>query len=340
MRVNEAVEITKGHLLASPLIREFERISTKIAHIQKGDLFIANNAIEASMATNAGAYGVICEKPCEPNDKESAWIEVDNIKDAIIRIIRYKLLARNIALVSLSPVQEAIAKNIIHDERVAFFSSDLRGLLELLNDTNIKFIVTSNEEILALSFEIINSSKPIKNPFLMLSHTLFDSTIFYKSAHYRLNLPMLFLNDLGSVVNLCEQKSFSFDIANFKHIPFFKPNFLNALGKLIEYGQASKVAIAEDNIEQFKKYMAYIANNATWGKILFLVPTIYVDLFSEVAQTYAYESEEELCEHIRNENFNFALILGIDDDSLVDALKATHKPLLEPSLFAGLFDEQ
>ena len=130
------------------------------------------------------------------------------------------------------------------------------AFIELLNNEQISFIFTHNEHILEISFEVIQAHKPKERPFLIISHTLFDSTIFYQSTHYRINLPKLFLNDLGAVVNLCENKGIEYSLNHFKHIPFFKPNFLNAFGKVIDYGQAAKVAIAEEDIEQFKKYMA------------------------------------------------------------------------------------
>ena len=129
-------------------------------------------------------------------------------------------------------------------------------------------------------------------------------------------------------------------MSRFKHIPYFKPNFLNAFGKVIEYGQASKVAIAEEDIEQFKKYMAYIANNAAWGKFLFLVPLVYLELFNQIAQTFAYSTQEELCEYIRTQNFNFALVLGINDDTLTNALNTNHKQIQEPDLFSNLWEKE
>ncbi|TLD81058.1 hypothetical protein LS68_006230 [Helicobacter sp. MIT 05-5293] len=337
MKINEAVEITKGNLLTSPSIASFSRIILDINHIQKGDLFLAFNPEEIPLAIESGAYGIIsCSS--QPLDQEIAWIVVQDMSDCLTRLIRYKLLAKNITLVSLSPIEEAIAKEIIIDHKVAFFDGDLRAFLEFLNQDQLTFIVVHHQDILDLSFEVLNAHKPKNRPFLILTHNLFDATIFYASTHYRINLPSLFLGELSAVLTLCESKSIAVDINKFKHISYFKPNFLNAYGKLIDFGQASKVAIAEEDIEQFKRYMAYIANNATWGKILFLVPIVYVDLFSQIAQTHAYSNEKELCDYLHKENFNFALVLGINDAKLVDALTIFSKPTDEPNLFSGLWD--
>lgn len=340
MRVNEVAEITQGKLLNSPSIAEFSRIICYVEQIQRGDLFIANDSTQIPKAIESGAYGIIYDNPkMEITDSEIAWILVENIADSLIRLIRYKLLAKNVTTISLSPIEEAIAKEIIDDSLVKFSSHSLEDIIELLND-EVSFIITHNQNVLDISFEVISSSVPSQRPFLLLSHTLFDSTIFYKSTHYRINLPKIFFNELSSVLSLCENRQISHDMSRFKHIPYFKPNFLNAFGKVIEYGQAAKVAIAEEDIEQFKKYMAYIANNAAWGKFLFLVPLVYLELFNQIAQTFAYSTQEELCEYIRTQNFNFALVLGINDDTLTDALNTNHKQIKEPDLFSGLWEQE
>ncbi|WP_295701807.1 hypothetical protein [Helicobacter mastomyrinus] len=345
MRVNEVVEITKGVLLNTPSIAMFSRIICHLEKIEKGDLYIALDeeatSYHITQAIQAGAYGVICEKNIKIDDEEIAYIQVENIQDCLMRLIRYKLLVKNVALIdSLSIIEESIAKNIIDDEKVCFFEGDLSLFVESLNNETISLVITHNKQITDLGFNILQVSKPKERPFLVLSHTLFDSTILYEGTHCRINLPKLFFNELSAVLHLCQQENISYSLQHFRQIPFFKPNFLNAFGKIIEYGQASKVAIAEEDIEHFKRYMAYIANNAAWGKILFLVPQVYLELFNQIAQTRSYATQEQLCEHIHRENFNFALVLGINDDTLVDALNNNYKPFIEPDLFSGVWNEE
>ena len=366
MKIQEIVEIVRGELRSSPSISSVSHFTHQAARVQRGDLFIAlephHNPQSIAQAIEAGAYGIIFEGECEMTDSEIAWIRVESLQECLIRLIRYKLLAQNITTIALNPIQEAIAREIITDKRAIFASHtprhtletlhaihdeshtyaqkclDLAKALELLNSDEASLLLTHDESILGISFEMLEPCAPKESPFLILSHTLFDSTIFYQSLHYRLNLPKMFLNDLAIVLSLCHSRELEHDLSHFKHIAHFKPNFLNAQGRVIEYGQASKVAIAEPDIECFKRYMAYIANNAAWGRFLFLVPQVYVELFSQIAQAFAYESEEELCERIKGENFNFALVLGIDDETLVHALNSCQKQPIEPSLFADLWD--
>lgn len=342
MRVNEVVEITKGALLNTPSISSLSRIICDVEQVRQGDLFIALDDSLVAQAVESGAYGIICNANVKVSDDEIAWIVVDDLQECLMRLIRYKLLARNITTIALSSIEDAIAREIVSDDRARFTTTSnvlkdsLCEVIELLNEEQVAFIFTRNEKILSLSFEVAQSHQSKEKSFSILSHTLFDTTIFYKSAYYRINLPKLFLNELNAVLSVCENKQIAYAINQFKHITFFKPNFLNAFGKLVEFGQASKVAIAEEDIEQFKKYMAYIANNATWGKFLFLVPPIYLELFNQIAQTFAYESQEELCKYLHNENYNFALVLGISDEVLVNALENHQKRIVEPDLFSNL----
>ncbi len=341
MRVNEVVEITKGTLLNTPHISMFSRIICHIEQVEKGDLFVIQRADSRHIAraVEAGAYGILCEEKMDINDEDVAYIVVENVQESLMRLIRYHLLARDIAIISLTPIEISIARSVVNDETVGICDENLMQFIELLNDERLALVLTCNTQILEIGFNVVNADKPKDKPFLVLSHTLFDSTILYNGVHYRINLPKLFFNELSTVLMVCETHKIKYSLEHFKHIPFFKPNFLNSFGDIIDYGQASKVAIAEEDIERFKRYMAYIANNATWGKTLFIVPHLYFELFNQITKTFAYNTQEELCEHIYRENFNFALILGINDDTLVYALNTNRKQVLEPDLFSSLCDD-
>lgn len=338
MRISEIVEIVQGQLLNKPSIVSAEQIITDLSKVQKGDLFISDDKNAISQALQQGAYAIISSLNLEvDSEDEVAFILVENISESIMRLIRYKLLVQHIKLILLQGVDFAIAKEIIYDERARFLStqnakSSLEQMLNLL-DEQATFLIVDNKDIAPLSFEVIELDKTKQSSLITISSNLFDSTIFYEGTQFRINIPSMFLNNLSSIIYLCNQNEINLRLDRFHSIPFFRPNFISAFGTLSNFGQTSKVAIAEKDIEIFKKYMAYIANNATWGKIIFIVPSIYVDIFEQIAQTFSYEDTEEICKCLRKEKFNFALILGIDDDSLVNAFNSSVKEQNWPTLF-------
>ena len=86
--------------------------------------------------------------------------------------------------------------------------------------------------------------------------------------------------------------------------------------------------------------MAYTPITLLGSSFFFLVPLVYLELFNQIAQTFAYNTQKELCEYIRTQNFNFALVLGINDEALTHALNINHKRIKEPDLFSGLWEQE
>ena len=91
MQITSVVDIVKGEILNSPSISFVYNIKTKVNKLQEGDLFISNNKDEIKEAIEKGVFGIIFDFDMDILDKEIAWIKVDNINSALIKLIRFKL---------------------------------------------------------------------------------------------------------------------------------------------------------------------------------------------------------------------------------------------------------
>ncbi|PAF52295.1 hypothetical protein [Helicobacter sp. 13S00477-4] len=330
MRVNEAIEIINGELSSQPAISSFEGVAIRISEVKRGCLFIAKNPDEIDGAIALGAYGIVYDKYVQMVDGEIAWIKVKSVYDAIIRLIRYQFLSNQIAIYFVSEIEYAIASEIIIDPKIGFFDNDLEELLSFINkDEYLEGIFIKNEALLDLVLEYNQAVLPTEQPFKVLTATLFETKIHYKLAQYDLKLPSLFLPELSSIIDLCVMNKIIFELRNFSHIAYMQPYFINAYAKLVGYGQTDRVVITESDIEKFKKYVAYIAINAKWGKLMLFLPKGYEGVFDMMAQNEVYLEKSDLNSLLKQENYNFGLVLGLENKELIDIITT---PYVEPVL--------
>lgn len=342
MRVAEAVSALNGVLLNTPSISAFNGFSQKLEKIQNGWLFIAPETLDFTTIAQAiqnGAYGIVLTKQNAQDFKgfidsqnEIAWIEVQDLPSCIARLIRYKILFFSTNVIALNNVQFAIAKEIITDKK-AFVGNEKEALLESFNN-EITTIFTDSQKILELSFDNLTPIKPLSAPFNLISYTLFDVRFFYAVREYLLHLPYLFIDDLSALVAVCEQERVNFELSHFKEIAFLKPNFVDRFLNLCDYGQSQQVLITCRDSALFAKYIDYFLEYARWGKLACLVPKSYKIENPSQSISY-YAKKREIISLIKNQEFNFMLVFGIDDSELFTLLKK-HKPHLERSLFDEL----
>lgn len=328
--MSEAVEIINGSLVSTPVISGFDGIATSIDEVQRGCLFIAKNPSEIDGAVALGAYGIIYDKYVQMVDGEIAWIKVTSVADAIIRLVRYKFLTEKIEVIFASKIQYDIASEIVTDAAIGFFNEGIFDLLSFMSkNPNLKGVIIKDKILLNFALEYTHISQLQEFPFKIVTATLFETKINYKFAQYELRLPNLFLPDLSGIIEWCVTQSIDFDLRRYSSIPHMQPNFINACAKLVSYGQTDRVVITQEDIEDFKRYVTYIAVKAKWGKLMLFLPEGYEEVFDMVAQNEIYHNKNELADLIKRQAYNFALIFGLDNSELTKILTT---PQIEPVL--------
>lgn len=331
MRINEIVEIIHGNLLNNPPLSAFENVTTNLANVRRGSLFIATTPQSAKEAIALGAYGIVFEDGDMPMiDNEVAWIRVDLLQDAITRFIRFHLLMRNISLLYFPSIEFEIAREIINDEHTCILEGGYGDLLESIQQEDLKNLILKNSSLLELSIEDTPMHTSENMPFRIISCTLFDSKIYYNSQRHIISLPSLFLKNLANVISTCQIHNIQISLENFQPISHLKPNFVDSKNLLCKFGQSGRVIIAEKDLNAFKEYSGYILANAKWAKVSLFVPQEYHEIFSSVCTCYAYNSLENLLKELERP-YNFAIVFGVDDQFLLENLKS-------PTESAGLFD--
>ena len=87
MRIDTIVNLVDGELVNSGYISEINQFSNNLKKVKRENLFISNDIEEIKEAIKKGAYGVLFSKDLNIIDDEIAWIKVDNIQDALFRLL-------------------------------------------------------------------------------------------------------------------------------------------------------------------------------------------------------------------------------------------------------------
>ncbi|BCZ19831.1 hypothetical protein NHP190012_14730 [Helicobacter sp. NHP19-012] len=130
MDVCEVVAVTKGVLKSEPFVRAFTHTTAKLSSVKKGCLFVAFEPACIEEAVRLGAYGVLFEKQAPISDPEIAWICVENLQEAVFKLLYYKFLDAPLSLYKLSSLEIEIFNKLAKAPGVCAFEGDF---LELLN---------------------------------------------------------------------------------------------------------------------------------------------------------------------------------------------------------------
>lgn len=334
MKVSQIVEIIAGELGNSPAISAFNGVAVSLSTLKRGGLFFAKNADEIEAAVSMGAYGIVYDSFAQMIDAEIAWIKVGNLQESIARLVRYFLINKSIEVFYLKPLEFEIFSQICTDERVLFYNNSLENLLEKISqDIPCKGVVASSDGFLDLALDYTRSITPREKVLEINIATLFDMKVYYKLSRYDLLLPALFFNELSAVVYLAQSYQIEFDLRLFRGVESVMPSFIDTTPRLLEYGQSARVVIAQKNLEDFRNYAEYIAQNGKWGKLVGFVPNDVAlgadDFDFPIAH---YEDSADLLRAIGREDFHFGLVYGMSNPILISLLNRP-RPMPMRSLF-------
>ena len=324
LSVNEIVEITYGTLLNQPSISFFNQICDDVQKIKKGDLFVARDSKDIAKAVQEGAFGILFSDEIAMSDSEVAWIYVENLDEALVRILRHYLIMRNEILFLLNSDEYELSHQILIPKKsfIHFDGSLVQLISYVLEGENTAYILYHNAIQLDFSnlpqfqqeIKELDKQKIPEESFLFSinSFSLFGMKIFYKSVDYSLPIPKLFLQLLARVLKFAEEYSLEADLEKLEGLSNFKPLYLDERGFISKPGATNKVVLACKDIKLYEQFLAYFKMYAKWARLMLFVPKEYQEIFTPYAEILGYETKEELFSQVLVQKYNFALVLGVE----------------------------
>ena len=198
MNITSLIDIVGGQLKNSPSISSFYNIKLESKKVSEGDLFIAKKETDIKEAIKNGAFVIIFDFETKVLDKEIAWIKVENCKEALIKILRFKLSPLSINVFFCDSFTYELVNIYKNSLKSTFLlSSKDNSILNILNNINsIENIFSNDQELLSTIYpacKVLRKKEyKIKN---LIKHSLFETSFSYKEVFYtKLKLPALYLN--------------------------------------------------------------------------------------------------------------------------------------------------
>ncbi|MEA2098677.1 MAG: hypothetical protein U9P72_00945 [Campylobacterota bacterium] len=313
MRLENILALTHGRLVNDPFVKIFENIVFDSKAIKRGDLFIAFDEEMIEDAIFNGAYGIVFDKPTQITDNEIAWIKVNNCENSLKRVLRFKLVEKNILAYSCNEIVLKLALQTITEQKFVIISGEIKSiykqLLNLEDSSTILFSPALSDEDI---FTNINELPKIsKTQIILKEHTLFETSFIYEKIFYeRQQLSPFFIPYLEDLLGLYKKLKINFRLKKFNPTNNFEVTFVNNSFEIKEFGTTDKVLIFESNEEFIESEIDYLNDKASWSEIIYILPSRYKTEYNN--KVYRYDNEDEIINILKNNFFNFALIVGVD----------------------------
>ena len=330
MRLENLLALTEAKLVNEPCVSSFENIIFDASRVKRGDLFIASSIQDIDLAVSNGAYGIVYDRPVSITDAEIAWIEVVDIKIALEKLLRFRLIQNNIVAYECDEIVLKLASQIVTNENLVvatmFAEKLFKQLWQLEPRTTLLFSSTFHER------DIFTNIKKIqKNPnsnIDIMEQTLFETSFIYNNKYYERQLiSPFFMPYLEELFHLYDKLNINFRLRKFNTIDNFEAVFTNKKLEIKDFGASDKVLIFEKNTSLIQKEIDFLQSKASWANIIYILPQ-HVDINDDTG-VFRYKDKDEIKQILKENKFHFALVVGVDKSILSNKITNTSVSLFD-----------
>ena len=143
-------------------------------------------------------------------DSETTYFRVDNIKQAINKIIKYLLVIEKKELYLATPVVSSILKSISKDKKIVFIGSNYNNIIKKIANKKVSILISTDVEFTNSIFK--NCQVIDEKNVDIISSTMFKSSFIYNNRYFdSYKVPPHYVNDFVSSVDFCKTNNLLFD---------------------------------------------------------------------------------------------------------------------------------
>lgn len=310
MKIESLVRITGGVLLNTPSVTSIVDIQIESKKVKSGSLFIDTNNSneEIKEAVLNGAYSILTSSISKIIDEEIAWICVEDLNLAMIKLARFYATDKNFKFIPLCTTQYHLAKSIHLKEKAStLFSEPKFALMQIVNSKNDKmFFVLDNLFVDKIDPTI---KRPLKRlePNRLIERGLFFSTFVFDDIYIKdLRLSSLFVPSLCALIKYFKDEKIEFEIENFLNFKHFHAIFVNDKLEKKEFGGSTKAVIIENNLELFKEELNYVQKRVSQNSLIVFIPSKIIDKITTSAIKIVYKEFNEI-KTLKDKKFKYIL---------------------------------
>ena len=323
MRLENTLALIQGTLQNDPAITAFDHIAFEPKRVNRGNLFITSDVDAIPEAVANGAYGIVCDKEVEITDPEIAWIRVDSVTSALLRLLRFRLIEKEPEVFRCDPITLKLAAQIETPGAFIVLQGNILDIFKQLwvceKHVRILFSPALTNESLFTRVQDLPASSG--EEIAIIEQTLFETSFIYDNHFYeRQLLSPFFIPYLERLLHFFKSRKIAFRLKAFAPIPHFEAIFTNSSLERKEFGASDKVLIFEPSFELVASQIAFLQRQANWAKIIYIIPEYKRESFSDAPNIFTYRTKRDIIDVLKNGSFHFALIAE-QDKSLLDEAK-------------------
>lgn len=327
MRLENLLALTHGVLINEPCVSSFENTIFEAHRVKRGDLFFAYNQEDIEVAVNSGAYGIVFDKPVEVSDSEIAWIKVEDLDEAIKRLLRFRLIEKEVVAYECNEIVLKLALQVITQNSFLVVHGDMRSVFKTLwqveERATILFCPTLNSRDIFTNIRTL--AKNTRESIEIMEQTLFETSFIYDNVFYERQLiSPFFIPYLEELLHLYKSLKIDFRLRKFTPIDHFQAIFTNKNFEIKEFGTSDKVLIFEQNTSIIESEVRFLHSSAPWAKIIIITPDSLN--ISQDETIFKYKHQNEILDILKQNSFHFALIVGVDK-SILEKKRPYHTQL-------------
>lgn len=320
MRLENLLALTSATLANEPCVNSFENIVFDASRLKRGDLYIAFDNLEIELAVANGAYGIIYDKRTPLIDEEIAWIEVENVSEALDKLLRFRLIESDIVAYECDEVVLKLAEQIVTDSNFLVLDTDIKKIFKQLwqieNRSTVLFCPDIHNKNIFTNIKTNCSAS--KESIDIIEQTLFETSFIYNNKYYERQLiSPFFIPYLEELFHLYRTLNINYRLKKFTTIDNFQAVFTNKNLEIKEFGASDKVLIFEKNSSLIHKEIEFLQKNASWANIIYIIPS-NIDTKNNT-NIFKYKNNQEILDILKNSKFHFALVAGVDKSILSDS---------------------
>jgi len=329
MRLENILALTHASLVNEPCVSDFDNIVFDVKKVNRGDLFVAINPTDIKQAVQNGAYGIIFDKSTEILDTEIAWIKTENVINALKRLLRFRLIEKEVNVYKCDEIVLKLALQCSTDSSFTVTDGDIEKLYKTLwhvdNRSTLLFCPDLTDEKLFTNIKTI--PRDVVEKITIMEQTLFETSFIYENNFYERQLiSPFFIPYLEKLLHLFKLLRINYKLKKFVPIENFQAVFTNKKFEIKEFGSSDCVLIFEPNIKLVKQGMEYLQNRASWANIIYIIPHT---MDSTNKNTFKYKKKDDILEILKQKKFNFAFIVGANKGILNQNISNKTQLILE-----------
>ncbi len=334
MRLENLLALTQGTLQNQPFVTRFDGISFDAKKVKRGNLFIAFNNADIDEAVLNGAYAIIFDKPTQIADNEIAWIKVGDVDDALMRLLRFHLIEKELDIYETDLITIKLAQQIVTESDLLVLGRSIKDDFMRLWGVPEKAKVLYCPKLIDRDTFVSSKRLPIsyKDEVTIVEQTLFETSFIFNDIFYeRQLLSPFFISYLERLLNFYKMNDISYRVRSFTPIDNFEAVFTNKDLSVKVFGASDRVLIFEPDFELIHSQISFLKRQANWANIIYILPKAKAIPFENIEGIFTYESQDDIIEILKENTFHFALIAEQDRTLLEHT--ALHKPEDQSTLF-------